>query len=335
MATNTKIIATIGPACDNKETLQQMVDAGVGTFRVNMSHGDSSAKKRLFDLVKSIELSDGNCPAIIADLCGPKIRVTRVPEGFSINDGDTLSISNDEGSGDITVTSGISFSNLKLETNILINDGRIQLSVSNISSANLIECKVLVGGEIELGKGVNFPGVTLDVPAMAGTSRVTPGKLTPLPNSISPPTRTLHSIKLAELMLLTLNCILPSLIKIFVSSFKLEKEIPLVTVISPEPSSFEMLKVSPSFMLKPSGTRVTLILGPHRSAIIAGQLPSLNSIDFTKSKSLFLALESPCDMLTRKVPTPASTICCNVSLLSQAGPIVAIILVLVAILIIN
>ena len=51
MATNTKIIATIGPACDNKETLQQMVDAGVGTFRVNMSHGDSSAKKRLFDLV--------------------------------------------------------------------------------------------------------------------------------------------------------------------------------------------------------------------------------------------------------------------------------------------
>ncbi|MEL1228191.1 MAG: pyruvate kinase, partial [Candidatus Neomarinimicrobiota bacterium] len=105
-------------------------------------------------------------PAIIADLCGPKIRVTRVPEGFSINDGDTLSISNDEGSGDITVTSGISFSNLKLETNILINDGRIQLSVSNISSANLIECKVLVGGEIELGKGVNFPGVTLGVPAM-------------------------------------------------------------------------------------------------------------------------------------------------------------------------
>ena len=115
MATNTKIIATIGPACDNKETLQQMVDAGVGTFRVNMSHGDSSAKKRLFDLVKSIELNDGNCPAIIADLCGPKVRVTRVPEGFSINDGDTLSISNDEGSGDITVTSGISFSNLKLE----------------------------------------------------------------------------------------------------------------------------------------------------------------------------------------------------------------------------
>jgi len=117
--------------------------------------------------------------------------------------------------------------------------------------------------------------------------------------------------------------------------FKLEKEIPLVTVISPEPSSFDMLIVSPSFMLKPSGTRVTLILGPHRSAIIAGQLPSFNSIDLTKSKSLFLALESPCDILTRKVPTPASTISCNVSLLSQAGPIVAIILVLVAILKIN
>ena len=53
MLTNTKIIATIGPACDNKETLQAMVDAGVGTFRVNMSHGDSVAKQKMFDLTLS------------------------------------------------------------------------------------------------------------------------------------------------------------------------------------------------------------------------------------------------------------------------------------------
>ena len=166
MLTNTKIIATIGPACDNKETLQAMVDAGVGTFRVNMSHGDSVAKQKMFNLVKSIDTGNGNYPAIIADLCGPKIRVTSVPNGLRVKNGDLLQIGTEKGLGDVTVTSSISFSNLKTGTNVLINDGRVQLSVKNVKSLNLIECEVLVGGEIELGKGVNFPGVTLDVPAM-------------------------------------------------------------------------------------------------------------------------------------------------------------------------
>jgi len=166
LLTNTKIIATIGPACDNKETLQAMVDAGVGTFRVNMSHGDSVAKQKMFNLVKSIDTGNGNCPAIIADLCGPKIRVTNVSKGLRVKNGDLLQIGTEKGLGDVTVTSSISFSNLKTGTNVLINDGRVQLSVKNVKSLNIIECEVLVGGEIELGKGVNFPGVTLDVPAM-------------------------------------------------------------------------------------------------------------------------------------------------------------------------
>ena len=68
MKTNTKIIATIGPSCDTLETLQSMVQEGVGTFRINMSHGDAESKKRLFDLVKSINIDQGESPAIIADL---------------------------------------------------------------------------------------------------------------------------------------------------------------------------------------------------------------------------------------------------------------------------
>ena len=127
MLTNTKIIATIGPACDNKETLQAMVDAGVGTFRVNMSHGDSVAKQKMFDLVKSIDTGNGNYPAIIADLCGPKIRVTNVSNGLRVKNGDLLQIGTEKGLGDVTVTSSISFSNLKTGTNVLINDGRVQL----------------------------------------------------------------------------------------------------------------------------------------------------------------------------------------------------------------
>ena len=109
MLTNTKIIATIGPACDNKETLQAMVDAGVGTFRVNMSHGDSVAKQKMFDLVKSIDTGNGNYPAIIDDLCGPKIRVTNVPNELRVKNGDLLQIGTEKGLGDVTVTSSIVF----------------------------------------------------------------------------------------------------------------------------------------------------------------------------------------------------------------------------------
>ena len=53
MMNKTKIIATIGPSCSDKETLQAMVDSGVGTFRINMSHGDAESKKQFFKLVKS------------------------------------------------------------------------------------------------------------------------------------------------------------------------------------------------------------------------------------------------------------------------------------------
>ena len=60
MNTNTKIIATVGPSCDNAKTLQSMVDNGVGTFRINMSHGDAKSKKRLFDLVKTIHSNEGD-----------------------------------------------------------------------------------------------------------------------------------------------------------------------------------------------------------------------------------------------------------------------------------
>ena len=75
MNTNTKIIATVGPSCDNKEVLQSMIDSGVNTFRLNMSHGDEKSKRKLYDLIKSLKTKTGKRPAILTDLAGPKIRI--------------------------------------------------------------------------------------------------------------------------------------------------------------------------------------------------------------------------------------------------------------------
>ena len=162
----TKIIATIGPSCNDKETLQEMVDAGVGTFRINMSHGDIDSKKQLFKLVKTVEHPEGGHPAILADLCGPKIRIVDVSGNFIIKDGDTVTISNKEGLGDIFVTSSISLSEITTGLKILINDGRVQLEVDKVIDNHSLLCKTLIGGEIQKGKGVNFPGASIGVPPL-------------------------------------------------------------------------------------------------------------------------------------------------------------------------
>ena len=162
----TKIIATIGPSCNKKETLQEMVDSGVGTFRINMSHGEIDSKKHLFKLIKSVKHPEGGHPAILADLCGPKIRIIDVSDDCTINDGDIVTISNKEGLGDILITNSISLSNVTTESKILINDGRVQLKVDEVIDNHTLRCKAIIGGEIQKGKGVNFPGASLGVPAL-------------------------------------------------------------------------------------------------------------------------------------------------------------------------
>ena len=167
----TKIIATIGPSCSDKELLQEMVNGGVGTFRINMSHGDAQSKERLFELVKSVSHPEGGHPAILADLCGPKIRIVDISGSLNLQDGDTVVISNKEDIGDIFVTSSISLSNVKTGSKILINDGKVQLDVSEVIDENTLRCKTLIGGEIQKGKGVNFPGVSLGVPALTSQDK--------------------------------------------------------------------------------------------------------------------------------------------------------------------
>ena len=162
----TKIIATVGPSCNDKETLQEMVDAGVGTFRINMSHGDIDSKKQLFKLVKTVKHPEGGHPAILADLCGPKIRIVDISDNFIIKNGDTVTISNKEGLGDIFVTSSISLSEITTGLKILINDGRVQLEVDKVIDNHSLFCKTLIGGEIQKGKGVNFPGASIGVPPL-------------------------------------------------------------------------------------------------------------------------------------------------------------------------
>ncbi|MEC9105638.1 MAG: pyruvate kinase [Candidatus Neomarinimicrobiota bacterium] len=165
----TKILATIGPACTNKNILEQMVKSGVNAFRVNMSHGSIEEKKSLFTEIKKLGSGSHSYPTIIADLAGPKIRIKNVKENLKLNQNDKIIISNTNDINDetITVSSGFTFGKVSKGAKILINDGRVQLEVLKKISPHSIQVKTLVGGNIENGKGVNFPGIGIDMPPLS------------------------------------------------------------------------------------------------------------------------------------------------------------------------
>ena len=168
MVNKTKIIATTGPSCDNSATLQSMVDAGVNAFRLNMSHGNKTSKQKMYHLIKSLQSKNGQRPCIITDLAGPKIRITDVLDDFVLEEGQTVTITNEKEADNehICVTNKIGFTNISEGARILINDGRIQLKIVKAISPYSLKCQTEIGGNVQLKRGVNFPGITLDLPIL-------------------------------------------------------------------------------------------------------------------------------------------------------------------------
>jgi len=170
----TKIIATVGPACSSHTKLNQMIKAGVNAFRLNMSHGTREDKKRLIALVKDLKMKNGERPCIIVDLAGPKIRVKGVDQNFVLKKGQKIFISSSgkPNSNTIVITQGIKFTKIEEGAGIKINDGRIHLKVEKKISSTRLQCTTIIGGSIEKNKGVNFPGVMLNLPALTAQDRI-------------------------------------------------------------------------------------------------------------------------------------------------------------------
>jgi pyruvate kinase len=168
MKTNrTKIIATVGPSCSDEQTLQSLVNTGVDCFRVNLSHGTIEEKSDFFDLIKKMSLPSGERPAILADLSGPKIRVSDLKKSLHLKVGDSIKISNEEnGENIIPVSNGVRFQAVNPGAKILINDGLVSLLVKEQVSDRTLICETVIPGLVENRKGVNFPGIDLDVPTL-------------------------------------------------------------------------------------------------------------------------------------------------------------------------
>lgn len=169
----TKIIATIGPGCDDVATLQSLIDGGVCCFRINLSHGSEDQKTGYFDLIRSLKTKSGLRPTILADLAGPKIRVRNLETPLSVKVGDPIRLSNEQtGNDTISVSKGIRFEEVNPGAKILIDDGRVSLEVKRLVSDQTLDCVALVDGVIENRKGVNLPGIELSVPVLTEQDEV-------------------------------------------------------------------------------------------------------------------------------------------------------------------
>ena len=163
----TKIIATVGPSCLTKEKIESLIQNGVTCFRVNLSHGTKSEKSKCFDLLRSCKLESGIRPTILADLAGPKIRVTRLNSPIKIEKGQKIYISSEKkGENVIPISKGVKFQMVEKGAKILIDDGKISMEVEKFLSKNTLLCEATFDGVVEQRKGVNFPGIELDLPSL-------------------------------------------------------------------------------------------------------------------------------------------------------------------------
>ena len=171
---NTKIVATLGPASSDYETIRALYEAGADVFRLNMSHGSHDEIRERHRIIRRIERDMDTVIGILADLQGPKLRV-----GVFSGDSEELSVGQDFRL-DLDTTPGDStrvnlphpeiFAALEPDASLLVNDGKIRLKVKDCG-ADFANCEVTVGGVISNRKGVNVPDVVLPLAALSDKDR--------------------------------------------------------------------------------------------------------------------------------------------------------------------
>ena len=161
---STKIVATVGTATDDIQKIKSLIKAGVNVFRLNFSHGNHGDHLKRITYIRSAENELGCNVAILADLQGPKFRIGKVKEDIKVIKGSTYNFDKKTEIGDfsrVNLSHDEIYESLSIGSNILMDDGKLQFRVLDISK-NIIKTEVIVGGYIKSNKGVNLPDVVLN-----------------------------------------------------------------------------------------------------------------------------------------------------------------------------
>lgn len=167
----TKIVATVGPACDTYDKLLELVKAGVNIFRLNFSHGTHENKAQIIEHIRAINTKEPYNISILADLQGPKLRVGEIENGaLLIEPGDILTFSSKEKVVGTKEKIYVSYPNLhedvEVGNKIMIDDGKLEVVVTEITKAGDVKVRVTYGGMLLPKKGVNLPDTKISLPAL-------------------------------------------------------------------------------------------------------------------------------------------------------------------------
>ena len=163
----TKIICTLGPATKDDEVLKQLMENGMDVARINFSHGSQAEHKVTMDRVKKMRKELGRPVGILLDTSGPEIRIGQLEGGRAeLLPGDTFKLTTNDIMGNkerVSITYKNLVHDVKAGTRMLIDDGLIEMLVTNVTETE-ITCKVENGGVISDRKGINVPNVNLSMP---------------------------------------------------------------------------------------------------------------------------------------------------------------------------
>ncbi len=167
----TKIVATVGPACEEVDVLVRLIEEGARVFRINFSHGTLDSAKAHLDAVREASKQAAVEVAVFGDLAGPKIRIGEVVDGgVAVDVGDTLRLQRDDITAEppaatFSTTWPSVIDDIQPGQRLLIDDGYVRALVTEHND-DAITASVTIGGLITRRKGINLPDTELNVPAV-------------------------------------------------------------------------------------------------------------------------------------------------------------------------
>lgn len=167
---HTKIVATVGPACSDKETLSRMIKSGVNVFRLNFSHAIYDNLREVIRSVRELNASLGTNVALLGDLQGPKIRIGEVQNnGVQLKNGDRLKLVTEKcvGTAKKIYLNYLEFpQDVEEGDQVLLDDGKIKFEVVRTNRLDEVEVVVIHGGFLSSKKGVNLPNTKVSLPSL-------------------------------------------------------------------------------------------------------------------------------------------------------------------------
>mgnify|MGYP001292301012 FL=1 len=165
-----KIVSTLGPSSDTEMVIRSLFETGVDIFRLNFSHGTHEEHKNRIDIIRNLERDYSHPVGIIADLQGPKIRVSKFKNNkILLVEGSKFILDSEKNilgdSSRVSISNPEIYPSLNIGTELLLDDGKLKLIVKK-KSDNKLETVVLVGGYLSSNKGLNIPNAELPMSAL-------------------------------------------------------------------------------------------------------------------------------------------------------------------------